>query len=50
MKASLMKRLERLEMDSPVNDAVNRIDRILLVSPDGSIVHELWMCEAANVS
>jgi hypothetical protein len=50
MNASLVTRLKRLEKDSPINDEANRIDRILLVSPDGSIVHELWMRGAANVS
>jgi hypothetical protein len=54
MKASLMTRLERLEKDSPIDDEASRIDKILLVSPDRSIVEELWtrpgFVEAANVS
>jgi hypothetical protein len=45
-----MTRLERLEKDSPLNDMANKISRILLVNPDGSIAHELWMRGVANVS
>ena len=37
MKASLTTRLERLEKDSPVIDEAKRIDRIVLVAPDGLV-------------